>query len=109
MLQLLDNNRRFAALPHNRWPLYQGQANGNFIKASPNDNFIKQVQWQLYQGQPEDHCGGKGQTFRSGLGGPSRYCAAQAVYQLPAGQRFGQGRPRWPVCPGLLQPERPVP
>ena len=33
--------------------------NGRFIKgkqmASPNDNFIKQVQWPLCQGQPEGH------------------------------------------------------
>ena len=33
--------------------------NGRFIKgkqmASPNDNFIKQVQWQFCQGQPDGH------------------------------------------------------
>ena len=49
MLQLLDNNRRFAALPHNRWPLYQGQANGNLsrpalmiiLSSKSNGNCIK--------------------------------------------------------------------
>ena len=42
---------------------------------------------------------------RSGLGGPIRYCAAQAVYQRLAGHVFDRGRPRWPVSQGQLRPE----
>ena len=42
------------------------------------------------------------------LGGPIRYCAAQAVYQQPAGHGFDRGRPRWQVYQGQLQPEGPT-
>ena len=65
------------------------------IEAGPDGKFIKaSPQWPLYQGLEPVYQGQlqpEGPTLDLALGGPTRYCAAQAVYQRP------EGRPRWPV------------
>ena len=96
------------------WPLCQEQPNCNFNKASPNGNFIKQVEWQVYQGQPEGHFvqAAPVAILSKQMAVSSKPIAAlpkpMAILSKPAATAIYQGQPQWQLYDGCSGKGKPL-